>query len=349
MINKATELKFHTGMGIILEKRSWFLVKNKRTVLKIFLLVAALGLLAGAGIYLYLKKDALLEQVVENGVTDTTEEKGMNISETFQVYKNRLYCNLEKGFGFVDLKTGKRENLTSEYIYNFVICDELIYYLDTRRAVDCLVCKNLKDVAGKEWLRVLRDIESYIFINKEVIALRELEDKHVIIKYGEDGSEQVLLEFGVDVMEQYEAQLCGYYEGKYIFFSNRAIGGGVYMIDESTGEVRKVFSIENEGSVYCKLAGVKCAKDKVYIWGIACDSAKSTLGGQYYMENSTKTGVWQVNLTDFKAERILDEFYDEMCILQGELYGVEETILQKLQVLQVFQMKKLNPVNSIES
>lgn len=196
---------------------------------------------------------------------------------------------------------------------------------------------------------MLRDIESYIFINKEVIALRELEDKHVIIKYGEDGSEQVLLGFGVDVIEKYEAQLCGYYEGKYIFFSNRAIGGGIYTVDESTGEVRKVFSIENEGSVYCKLAGVKCAKDKVHIWGIACDSAKSTLGGQYYMEDSTKTGVWQVNLTDFKAERILDEFYDEMCILQGELYGVEETILQKLQVLQVFQMKKLNPVNSKES
>lgn len=116
-------------------------MKNKRTVLKIFLLLAVLGLLTGAGIYLYLKKDALLEQVVEKGVTDTTEEKGMNISETFQVYKNRLYCNLEQGFGFVDLKTGKRENLTAEYIYDFVICDELIYYLDTRRAWTALFVK----------------------------------------------------------------------------------------------------------------------------------------------------------------------------------------------------------------
>lgn len=68
-------------------------MKKKRTVLKIFLVLIALGLLVG--VYFYLKKDALLEQVVEKGVTDTTEEKGMNIFETFQVYNNRLYCNSE--------------------------------------------------------------------------------------------------------------------------------------------------------------------------------------------------------------------------------------------------------------
>lgn len=302
-------------------------MKKKRTALKIFLLLTALGLLAG--IYLYLKKDALLEQVVEKGITDTTEEKGINISETFQVYKNRLYYNSGNGFWFVDLETGKRENLTTEYICDFVICDDLIYYLDMSKAVDYVVCKNLNDVAKKERLRVLRDIESYIFINKEVIALRELEDKHVIIKWREDGSEQVLLEFGVDVIEQYEVQLCGYYEGKYIFFSNRAIGGGIYTVDGNTGEVRKVFSIEKEGSVYCKLDGVRCTKDKVYIWGLAFDSAKSALGGQYPIEDSDKTGVWQVNLNNYETKRISDKFYDKMCMLQGELYGVEKTLLRE--------------------
>lgn len=300
---------------------------KKSIVLIIFLLLIAMGLLAG--IYLYQNKDtALMEQVVEKGITDTTEEKGINISETFQVYKNRLYCNSGNGFGFVDLETGKREELTTEYIYDFVICDELIYYLDMNKAIDRLVCKNLNDVAGKEQLRVLRDVDSYFFMNKEAIALRNTEDKHVIIKWGEDGSKQVLLEFGVDVIEAYDVQLCGYYEGKYILFSNRAIGGGIYTVDGNTGEVRKVFSIEEEGSVYCKLDGVRCTKDKVYIWGLAFDSTRSTLGGQYSIEDSDKTGVWQVNLTDYKAERISDEFYDEMCILQGELYGEERTPLR---------------------
>lgn len=69
-------------------------------------------------------------------------------------------------------------------------------------------------MAEKEKLRVLRDIDSYFFMNKEAIALRNMEDKHVIIKWGEDGSEQVLLEFGVDVIESYNVQFCGYYEGK---------------------------------------------------------------------------------------------------------------------------------------
>ncbi len=321
-------------------------MKKKRTVLKIFLLLTALGLLAG--IYFYLKKDALLEQVVEKGVTDTTEEKGMNTTETFQVYKNRLYCNSEEGFGFVDLETGKRENLTTEHIYDFVICDELIYYLDMSKAVDPLVCKNLNDVAKKERLKVLRDIDSYIFMNKEAIALRELEDKHVILKWGEDGREQVLLEFGVDVLEPFSARLCGYYEGKYIFFSDLA-AGGIYTVDEGTGEVQKIFSIEEEGFVFCALEGVRCAKDKVYIWGIACDSDKSAIAGPYYMLDSDKTGVWQVNLTDYKVERISDEFYDEMCMLQGELYGVEDTILQELLLFQVFQIKELDPINSVQS
>lgn len=302
-------------------------MKKKKTVIKIFLLLIALGLLAG--IYLHKKKDTLIKQVVEKRIADTTEEKGMNISETFQVYKNRLYCNSEEGFGFTDLETGKRENLTTEYIYDFVICDELIYYLDTSKAIDRLVCKNLNDVAKKEQLRVLRDVDSYFFMNKEAIALRNTEDKHVIIKWGEDGSKQVLLEFGVDVIEAYDVQLCGYYEGKYILFSNRAIGGGIYTVDGNTGEVRKVFSIEEEGSVYCKLDGVRCTKDKVYIWGLAFDSTRSTLGGQYSIEDSDKTGVWQVNLTDYKAERISNEFYDEMYILQGELNGVEKTPLQE--------------------
>lgn len=314
-------------------------MKKKRTVLKVFLVLTALGLLAGA--YLYLKKDALLEQVVEKGVTDTTEEKGMNISETFQVYKNCLYCNSEEGFGFTDLETRERKILTKEYVTDFVIYDECIYYRDISKAIDRLVCKNLNDVAKKEPLRALRDIDSYFFRNKEAIALRNLEDKHVIMKWGEDGSEQVLLEFGVDVIEAYDVQLCGYYEGKYILFSNRAIGGGIYTVDENTGEVRKVFSMEEEGSVYCKLAGVRCTKDKIYIWGLAFDSARSTSGGQYPIEDSDKTGVWQVNLNNYEAERISDEFYDEMCILQGELYGLEETLLQELQLLQMFRIKKL--------
>ena len=314
-------------------------MKKKRTVLKIFLVLIALGLLVG--VYFYLKKDALLEQVVEKGVTDTTEEKGMNIFETFQVYNNRLYCNSEEGFGYVELETGKRETLEKECIYDFVICDELIYYLDMSRVPDRIICKNLNDVAGKEPLRVLRNIESYFCMNKEIIALRDLEDKHVIIKWRQDGSKQVLLEFGFDVIGQYEAQLCGYFEGKYIFFKKQAIGGGVYTVDESTGEVRSVFSIEDEGSVYCALQGVRCAKDKVYIWGIACDSSRSAIAGPYYMEDSEKTGVWRLDLTDYKVERISPEFYREMCVLRGELYGVEETLLQELQLLQVFRIKKL--------
>lgn len=317
--------------------------------LKIFLLLVVLALMAGVGVHFYLKKDALMEQVIEKGITDTTEEKGMNIPETFQVYKNRLFCNSEEGFGFTDLETGKREILTPKNIYDFIICDELIYYLDRNRAVDHLICKNLNDMAGDEKVQTLHNIESYFFMNKEVIALRDLEDKHVIIKWGQDGSEQALLAFGVDVIKQYEARLCGYYEGKYIFFSNRAIGGGIYTVDESTGEAVKVFSIEEEGSVYCKLAGVKFAGDRVYIWGIACDSAENTIGGQRYIEDSDKTGVWQMNLTDYRSVRILDEFYDEMCILQKELYGVEETILQELQVSQRFQMKKLRPVKAAVS
>lgn len=327
--------------------RELVFVKKKIAALNVLLLLAVLGVVSGVGVYLYLKKDALMERVVEKAVTDTTLEKGMNISETFQVYKNRLYCNREEGFGFTDLETGKREKLTKECIYDFIICDELIYYLDRNRVVERLICKNLNDVAGDGKFRMLHNIESYFFMNKEVIALRDLEDKHVIIKWGQDGSEQVLLEFGVDVIKQYEARLFGYYEGKYIFFSNRAIGGGIYTVDESTGKVVKVFSIEKEGSVYCKLVGVKFAKDRVYIWGIACDSAENTIGGQRYIADSNKTGVWQVNLTDYRSARIMDEFYDEMCILQGELYGVEETILQKLQVLQRFQMKKLRPVNVV--
>ena len=276
----------------------------------------------------YLRKDALVDLLTEKEIADTTEEKGVNISETFQVYKNRLYCNSEKGFGFIDLETGKRENLTTEYISDFVICDELIYYMDTRKVLDYVVCKNLNDVAKKERLRALRDIESYILVNSEVIALRELEDKHVIIKWGQDGSEQVLLEFGVDVMEPYEAQLCGYYEGKYIFFSNLAIGGGIYTVDESTGEVRKVFSIEEEGSVFCAFEGVRCTKDKIYIWGIARDSAKSTFAGPYYIEDSEKTGVWQVDLNNYEAKRVSDGlFYDEVCIVQGELYEMEDDVI----------------------
>ncbi len=309
-------------------------MKKKRNVLKIFLLLTALGLLTG--IYFYFKKDALVERVIEKGVTDTTEEKEINTTETFQVYKNRLYCNSKKGFGFIDLKTGKGEILTTRRIYDFVICDELIYYLDMSKVVYRLVCKNLKDVAKKERLWALRDIESYFFMNKEAIALRELEDKHVIIKWGEDGSEKVLLEFGVDVIDQHGAQLCGYYEGRYILFSKSAIGGGVYTVDENTGEVQKVFSIESEGSVFCDLRGVKCAKDKVYIWGIACDSDKSAIAGPYYMKDSDKTGIWQVNLKNYEVERISDEFYNEMCILQGELYGVEHTIFGKEKLKPIF-------------
>jgi len=33
-----------------------------------------------------------------------------------------------------------------------------------------------------------------------------------------------------------------------------------------------------------------------------------------------------VNLTDYKAEYILHEFYREMCMLKGKLYGMEKTI-----------------------
>lgn len=308
-------------------------MKKKRTGLKILLLLAALGLLAGVGVYLHLKKDALMEQVVERGITDTTEEKGMNIPETFQVYKNRLYCNSEKGFGYVDLETGKKEILTQKNIYDFIICDELIYYVDSSRALDRLFCKNLNDVAGKERLRTLRDIESYFFMDNEVIALRDLDDKHVIIKWGEDGSEQVLLEFGFDVIEPYNAQLCGYYEGKYIFFSQR----GIYTVDGSTGEVQKVFSIESKGSVHWIPEGIRCAKDKVYIWAIAYDQSQQPfLFGDCYLEDSEMTGVWQLNLDNYEAERISDECYREMCMLQGELYGVEG---------EGFRIKKLNPVN----
>lgn len=75
--------------------------------------------------------------------------------------------------------------------------------------------------------------------------------------------------------------------------------------------------------------------------GGACDSSRSAIAGLYYMEDSEKTGVWQINLTDYKAERISHEFYREMCILQGELYGVEKTLLQELQLLQIFRIKKL--------
>lgn len=58
------------------------------------------------------------------------------------MYKNRLYCNSGNGFGFVDLETEKREELTTEYIDDFVICDELICYLDMSKAIDRLVCKS---------------------------------------------------------------------------------------------------------------------------------------------------------------------------------------------------------------
>lgn len=273
----------------------------------------------------YLRKDALVDLLTEKVITDTTEEKAINISETFQVYKNRLYCNSEKGFGFIDLETGKRENLTTEYISDFVICDDIIYYMDMIKVLDCVVCKNLNDVAKKERLRALKDIESYIFVNKEVIALRERDDKHVIIKWGEDGSEQVLLEFGVDVIESFEAQLCGYYEGKYIFFSK---GGGIYTVDESTGQVRNVFSVEKEGSVFCVFMGARCTKDKVYIWGIAHDSSKSALCGPYYVEDSEKTGVWQVDLNNYEAKRVSDGlFHDEVSIVQGELYEMEDDVI----------------------
>lgn len=310
-------------------------MNKKRIILTVFFLLAALGVLVGADVYLHVRKDGLLKQVVEKKVADTTEEKGLNIYERFQVYKNRLYENSEKGFGYTDLETGKREILTQKDIYDFVICDDLIYYLDINKVPERVICKNLDGVGKKERIRILRNIESYFLMNKEVIALRERKSNHAIIKWGQDGSEQVLLEFGFDVIEKYQGQLCGYYEGKYIFFCNE----GVYAVDGSTGEVQRIFSVGGQGSVGCVLKGVRCVKDKVYIWGIARDSDQTALCGPYYVEDSELTGVWQVNLNNYEAERISDVYYDEMCVLQGELYGVEDMMFDK---------KKLIPVSAVE-
>lgn len=90
-----------------------------------------------------------------------------------------------------------------------------------------------------------------------------------------------------------------------------------------------------------RLRGLDVKRTKYTYGGGPCDSSRSAIAGPYYMEDSEKTGVWQVNLTDYKAERISHEFYREMCILQGELYGVEKTLLQELQLLQIFRIKKL--------
>ena len=55
-----------------------------------------------------------------------------------------------------------------------------------------------------------------------------------------------------------------------------------------------------------------------------CDGTKSSIAGEYYVEDAPENGTWKINLVTGEKEHLTQKLYDGgIYVLNNRLYGVD--------------------------
>lgn len=91
------------------------------------------------------KNNPWIEYVASTELTDSSEDKGQNISQPFQLYKGRIYMIGAEWLEEVDLETKKQISKVKKKGDNFYIANDNIYFLDYKNK-DCVSYCPLSDL-----------------------------------------------------------------------------------------------------------------------------------------------------------------------------------------------------------
>lgn len=64
----------------------------------------------------------------------------------------------------------------------------------------------------------------------------------------------------------------------------------------------------------------------LYVLVTVIDTEKSDIAGPHYVKDAENTGIWDISLEENKIQKIPSDFFYNIYIFNGKLYGINENI-----------------------
>lgn len=270
--------------------------------------------------------DRLLKEN-ENHILDTTDEKKLNRENYYQIVGEKLYINQETGLTEYDYTTSKEKVLFDIYMPDtYQIINNKIYYCkmndnDNGNDMD-LICRSLD---GNNKKKILKNISDFFFNGDEMIFYRYNHTGEQFYLY-QEGEEHTFL----FANEQYSDD--GYYPVRPLFcWEDNIVFQGEYNLgylagyNLKTNQWKEYFNMQNTPKkLYYKKLDVQCIQNYMFVHGTMCDSTKTAIGGEYFLDDAQENGVWRINLITNERKQITQKVYSGgIYVLNGKLYGID--------------------------
>lgn len=76
------------------------------------------------------KDESWIQYLISSKQSDTSNDKSQNISQPFQIYKNKIYLNEGEWMKRIDIDTGERTNFVKKIADKFYIQNDRIFFED---------------------------------------------------------------------------------------------------------------------------------------------------------------------------------------------------------------------------
>lgn len=261
-----------------------------------------------------------MQYVVSTGVSDTSADKEQNISQCFQLYKDKMYTIDTEWMKQIDLKTKRQTSRTKKLGDYFYIADNSIYFLDYRDEPCVSVC-SLTDIDNGKSEIYWNNISSMLMLNEKMTGLRIDEKFSTILSY--DGKEEeVVFQFGTGTGVSNMENLAGYFDGTYYLTDDT--GRNIFKVNQSIKKPERIFSIEEEAPYTFSILKVRYLAGHLYILGVVINTEISDIGGPHYVNDAKNTGVWDISLEKEETRKIFSTLFDDIYVFDGKLYGINQ-------------------------
>lgn len=260
----------------------------------------------------------------ENRDLDTTYEKMYNRENTYQITGGKLYFNGEDGLYQYDYANLKEKRIFGDDVTaDFQIINNTIYYTKINDNADVndlnLVCQKL-DGSGKKTLE--KNILDYLCVGNEIVFCRYEGDNVNVYQYP---NHKLLFSVNDSDEDLYYLGDILFCWKEYVAFQGDLDLGYISAYNLKTGAWKEYFNMCNtRDEFYYKRTDVQCIEGNIFIQGVMCDSTKSSLGGEYYVDDAPENGIWKINLVTGKKEHLTQELYHGgIYVLNNKLYGID--------------------------
>lgn len=264
------------------------------------------------------KNENWIQYLISSKQSDTSNDKSQNISQPFQIYKNKIYLNEGEWMKRIDIDTGERTNFVKKIADKFYIQNDRIFFEDYKDG-PCVSIYDLTNTTANPTNEYWRNITSMLVVEGEIIGLRMGEKISSICKHN-GKSEEILFEFSTKTGDSYADELVGYYNGNYYLadFNEQKI----YEVNENSRVLKEIFCCNEDKPYTYDFLKVRYMQGKLFVLGTVIDTEKSSLGGLYYVENAANTGVWEISLNNNKSKKFSATLFDDLYVFDKNIYGI---------------------------